>query len=283
MLIAQITDIHLGFDPDVPDEFNWQRANAVIDALLAMERQPDLLLATGDLTDAGTEKSYADLRALFDRCPFPVWLIPGNHDLRGPMRAAFPEIPEANGFLNYVIPDTGALRIVMLDTLEDGRHGGGFCQTRADWLETTLAAEPTRPTLLVAHHPPVETGLGWMTTHADEPWAKRFGAVVARHPQVVRVVTGHIHRSIVTPWAGTTVVVCPSSAPQVALEPRPITREPDNRPMIVAEPPSFALHLWQDGALISHVGYAGKIPVLARYTAAMQPLVSHLLDEHDDH
>ena len=31
------------------------------------------------------------------------------------------------------------------------------------------------------------------------------------------MVAGHVHRPIITQWAGTTLIVCPSTAPQVAL------------------------------------------------------------------
>ena len=52
MLIAQITDIHLGFDRDNPREFNRQRLDRTLEALCALEPLPDLLIATGDIADA---------------------------------------------------------------------------------------------------------------------------------------------------------------------------------------------------------------------------------------
>ena len=58
MLIAQITDIHLGFEPDSPGEFNRQRLDRVVAELVAMVPRPDMLLATGDLIDRGDRASY---------------------------------------------------------------------------------------------------------------------------------------------------------------------------------------------------------------------------------
>ena len=66
MLIAQITDIHLGFDPDDPAEFNRRRLDQVLERLCKMEPQPDLLLATGDLTDKGVDISEHKLRKKMD-------------------------------------------------------------------------------------------------------------------------------------------------------------------------------------------------------------------------
>ena len=278
MLIAQITDIHLGFEPGRADEANLQRLNQVIDTLLSMTRLPDGMIATGDLTEHGAADSYATLRRALERCPWPVWLIPGNHDVRTAFCAAFPLMPVDDGFVHYVV-DSGPLRIVMLDTLEEGVHGGSFCERRAAWLEAQLAAAPDRPTLIVAHHPPIETGIDWMTAHAGDAWVGRLAAVVRRHPQIVRIVAGHIHRPIVADWAGTTVWVSPSTAPQVTLELGAVPPMPDDRPMIIAEPPGFSLHLWTGTALVSHAGMADGGPVLARYDDRMRPTVERIRGE----
>ena len=94
------------------------------------------------------------------------------------------------------------------------------------------------------------------------------------------MVAGHVHRPIITGWAGTTLIVCPSTAPQVALDLRPIDPDrPDDRAMIVAEPPGYALHIWQHGQLISHFDTAENHEVLARYTDKLQPLVQMLAEE----
>ena len=213
------------------------------------------------------------------RCPWPIYPIPGNHDLRAPFLEAFPNTPTNDGFIQYEV-EAGSLRIIMLDTLEEGRHGGAFCERRAAWLDAKLSEQPDRPTLLVSHHPPTEIGIAWMSAASREPWVLRFAEVVERHKQVIRLVAGHIHRPIFTGWAGTTLSVTPSTAPQVALDLRPISGTPDGRDMIIAEPPAYALHEWtNDGVLLSHLGYANGGPVLARYNDAMQPLVEHLLAE----
>jgi 3',5'-cyclic AMP phosphodiesterase CpdA len=81
MLIAQITDIHLGFDPDNPAEFNRKRLDQVVRAICDMDRKPDLLFATGDLVDRGDVDSYLRLRRALAIVPCPLWLCVGNHDV----------------------------------------------------------------------------------------------------------------------------------------------------------------------------------------------------------
>lgn len=279
MLIAQVTDIHLGFEPDNPSEFNRKRLDQVIRQLSAMKPQPDMLLATGDLVDRGDSDSYRRLRNALDGCPFPVWLCMGNHDDRENFAIWYPEIPTVHGFVQYEV-ETPELRLLFLDTLEDGRHGGAFCETRADWLKARLAEKPDTKTLIVMHHPPVEVGVEWMNTHPDEPWVARVADAVRGHSQIVGIVCGHLHRPITVGWLGTTIAICASTAPQVALDLGPIDPEkPDGRPMIIADPPAFALHRWNGRDFVSHFDTADDHVVLARFDKKMQNLVRSLLNE----
>ena len=279
MLIAQITDIHLGFDPGNSDELNRQRLDTVLRALIDGPNRPDLLLATGDLTDHGDSDSYRALADAFGQCPFPVWPCMGNHDDRENFAAVFPDIPQQGGFIHYVIPLPGR-RIIMLDTLEPGRHGGAFCEARARWLAERLDEDSATPTLIVMHHPPVEVGIDWMNTHPDEPWVQRFAATIEGRPNIVALICGHLHRTITAPWKGTSVAICSSTAPQLALDLRPMDpAAPDGRPMIIADAPAYALHRWTGEGLVTHFETAGDQATLAKFDNGMQPLVQMLMNE----
>lgn len=279
MLVAQITDIHIGFDPGNPDEFNRQRVEQVIARLRAGPNVPTVLLATGDLTDKGDDESYAAVAELFANVPWPVLPAMGNHDLRDNFNRHFPGYTDPNGFIQYdrVI---GPLRLIVIDTLEEGRHGGAFCELRAAWLRERLAEQRDVPTYVVMHHPPVESGIEWMTTASDEPWVERFANAIADAPQLKGLICGHLHRNFTLQWNGLTVAVCSSTAPQVSLDLRPIDVDrPDNRAMIVAEDPAFALHHWNGEALVSFFDRAGRQDVLASYDSRMQALVTELIGE----
>ena len=279
MLIAQVTDIHLGFEPDNPTEFNRKRLDQVIRQLSEMNPRPDVLLATGDLVDRGDPDSYERLRDALKSCPFPVWFCLGNHDHRSNFMAEFPEIPTADGFVQYEV-ETPEMRFLFLDTLEEGRHGGAFCEIRAAWLGARLAEKPHRRTVIVMHHPPVSVGVDWMNTHPDEPWVGRFADTIAGHGQIQAIVCGHLHRPISIGWRGTTISICASTAPQVALDLSPIDPDhPDGRPMIIADPPAYALHRWDGQNLVSHFDNADDHVVLARFDRKMQGLVRSLLGE----
>ena len=279
MLIAQVTDIHLGFEPENPREFNRERLDQTLAALAALDPLPNVCLATGDLVDRGDVDSYTRLREAFAGLPFPVLYALGNHDVRRNFAHVFPEATFTDGFLQYTA-DAGPLRLVVLDTLEEGRHGGAFCEARAAWLCDTLDADAERPTLVVQHHPPVEVGIPWMNTDPAEPWVARLAACLEGRSNVLGVICGHIHRAISTRWAGLTIATCPSTAPQVALELKPIDPDAaDGRPLIVADPPAYGLHWWNGRELITHFDTAEEHPVLARYDAGLQDMIRHMLAE----
>src|SRR5262249_31314915 len=132
-----------------------------IDLINRLDPAPDLVLATGDLTDTGKPGDYAALRDILSALEKPCYLIPGNHDSRRDLRRAFPAqpFPPDGDFLHYAIEDF-ALRILMLDTLVPGTDGGALCTKRLAWLEAQLVAGNRRPTLIAMHHPPVAIGIG---------------------------------------------------------------------------------------------------------------------------
>lgn len=280
MLFAQLTDLHIGFERDNPDELNFQRVAAAIAYVKSLSVPPDRLFLTGDLTDNGDIASYHRLRGLIEDCTFPVHLCTGNHDDRDAMKQVFPDLPIDDGFVQYVI-DEPEVRVIVLDTLDPGHHGGAFCPRRAGWLKARLAEVPDKPVLIVLHHPPIETGIPWMTAHPAEPWVVALDKAIGVRANVT-MITGHIHRSITTQWHGRMLAVSPSTAPQVALEMAPIDPEnPDERPMIVAEQPGVGLHLWTGEGFVTHHAQVGAPDILARYDRRLQPLVQALAEEHE--
>ncbi|RZM02411.1 MAG: hypothetical protein EOP68_21125 [Sphingomonas sp.] len=134
--------------------------------------------------------------------------------------------------------------------------------------------------MIVLHHPPVETGIEWMSTAPDEPWVRRLAAATAGREQIVGMIAGHIHRPMVTNWNGHPLAICASTAPQVALTLAPIDpARADGRPMIVDGAPALALHWWNGRALVTHFDDCAERATLAAFDPRMQPLVSGIMAE----
>jgi len=281
MLIAQITDLHIGFDRGNPHEMNVRRLTTAIDQLYGMIPGVDLLIVSGDLVENGEDMdAYRHMRALVARWTGPTLFAVGNHDDRANFRKAFPEVPtDENGFIQYDVTH-GPLRFLVLDTLDEGRHGGMLCEKRSQWLADRLAERTGDPTVIVLHHPPVDTGISWMSALSCERWVQRLQSVVEPATQVVSIIAGHVHRPIATTFAGKPLSVCASTAPWLALDLDPIDPgSPDGRPLIVGNGPAYALHYWNDERMLTHYDVAGPRDVLASYDMKIQPMIRDFISE----
>lgn len=281
MLIAQITDLHIGFDRDNPHELNIRRLNMVIDHINEMAPKPDLLIVSGDLVEHGDDKrAYRHMEALVKRWQGPLLWAVGNHDSRDGMLEVLPEVPtDEHGFIQYEI-EQGGLRFIVVDTLDPGRHGGMVCEARAKWLKARLREKKEVPTIIVMHHPPVDTGIAWMSALPSEEWVQRVEKAIRPAKQVVAILAGHVHRPIATGFAGKRLVVSASTAPQVALDLEDVDPlHPDGRALIIGDAPAFAIHYWDGTTLLSHFEIAGPRNVIASYNSNLQPMMKAFLEE----
>jgi 3',5'-cyclic-AMP phosphodiesterase len=281
MLIAQITDLHIGFDRGNPHELNVRRLNMVIDEISEMSPKPDLLLVTGDLVENGDDQeAYNHMHALVGRWQGPMLWAVGNHDNRAEFKAELPLVPaDPNGFVQYEA-EHGGVRWIVIDTLDEGRHGGMICELRAAWLADRLREKVDQPTIIILHHPPVDTGIEWMSALACEQWVQRLDAIIRPASQVACLIAGHVHRPIATSFAGKPLVIAPSTAPQVALDLDAVDpQHPDGRALIIADAPGYALHYWDGQNLLTHFEIAGPRNVLATYNSNLQPMMRAFLKE----
>ena len=255
MLLAQISDFHIGvagssIDVDYRTSEYLERA---VEHLNRLAPSPDAILCSGDLVDEGSPEEYVRLAALLGALKAPYYIAPGNHDHRENLRAAFADrgyLP-AEGYLHYVV-DVGPLRLIALDTNVPGAPGGLLCRERLAWLDARLAEEPTRPTLVMQHHPPFRSGMQYMDTMGLEG-IDELAAVIQKHPQVERIVCGHLHRPMMRRVGGTLAMTCPSTAHQVELD----LRRPGGL-ALVGEPPACLLHAWSEElGLVTHTSYLG--------------------------
>ena len=261
MILAQLSDPHIvapGKRPRVPAGFGAVDTSAFLSRAVAdinrLDPLPDVVAITGDLVDLGDPAEYDQLRRLLGPLSMPVFVIPGNHDSRENLRAAFGGdgyLPAA-GFLQFAV-ENYPVRLVGLDTHVPGKHFGLLCGERLAWLDRTLAAAPDRPTLLLMHHPPFLTGIDYMDRMGLQD-AAAFAAVVARHPQIERILCGHLHRAIDRRFAGTIAGTAPSTAHQIGLN------LASGAPLrFKFEPPGYQLHMWrEESGLVTHTAVFGE-------------------------
>jgi len=256
MIIAQITDLHAGRRVETPagtlDTF--AALERAVDHLNALGPAPDIVLATGDLSHDTGPADYLRLKAALARLEAPLFVIPGNHDDRANLRAAFAGdgyLPADSEFLHYVV-EGYPLRLIALDTAIPGEEAGELCLDRLAWLEARLAEAPERPTVVFMHHPPFETGIPFFDRIGCRGGAA-MGQIVQRHPRIEAVLCGHVHRAITLRWHGTVVQVTPATGYQYPLQ---LLDAEGIQPVL--EPPACRVCLWTPGVgLVSHLGYIG--------------------------
>jgi 3',5'-cyclic-AMP phosphodiesterase len=232
-ILAQLSDLHLSDE----DPARTESLHEAVSNLLALATPPDAVVLTGDLADHGRPSEYALLREELERLPMPVHPLPGNHDDVGALLAAFPDLPGPN----YEVTVAG-VRLLCCDSTIPGASGGMLSDP--DWLDGALAVEPDVPAVVAMHHPPYPIGVEWIDAmgHARPD---RLAAVIARHPQVVRVIAGHVHAGSTTAFAGTIASTCPSTYRQLHVDPGGPQAMSDARP-------GFALHLIDGASAVTH-------------------------------
>jgi 3',5'-cyclic-AMP phosphodiesterase len=242
--IAQISDLHI----KPPGTLAYGRVDTAsalercVAALNAFRPQPDFVVISGDLADTPSVEEYDYLKRLLAPLQLLFAGIPGNHDSREMMRAAFPSAPyaSATGALNQRVEVNG-LDLVLLDSSVPGKPHGELDAPTLQWLDTTLASSPDRPALLFLHHPPFIAGI-WHMDRQNLSNAAELAPIVRRHPRVQLIAAGHIHRATLTMFAGVPATICPAPNHAVDLDLDHL-REPSFR----VESPAFHLHSWFPG------------------------------------
>ncbi|HDR9154176.1 TPA: phosphodiesterase [Burkholderia vietnamiensis] len=258
MLLAQISDLHI----KRPGQLAYRRVDTAaalarcIAKLNALTPRPDAVLVTGDLTDFGHDDEYRHLRALLAPLEIPYYLMVGNHDDRAALRRAFPERAELHdgAFVQYAL-DIGAVRVLALDSQVPGASHGDLCDARLAWLAAQLEAARERPVIVALHHPPFVSGIGHMDALRLAPAAAaKLDALLRGHPNVERVLCGHVHRTMFTRFGGTLAAAVPAPAHQVAFDLRA-----DAPSAFRLEPPAFAVHAHApDTGVVSHHVYVDE-------------------------
>jgi 3',5'-cyclic AMP phosphodiesterase CpdA len=220
---------------------------ATVEAVRRLPDAPDAVLMSGDLADNAADGEYEIVAELLAQIGAPVYVVPGNHDDGDTLRRHF-DVPGAMGTPVQYAVDLGPLRLVVLDSTHPGEDRGELDADRLTWLDAELAGAPDRVTLVALHHPPVSTGIAaWDEDCLPAADRRALGDVLERHPQVRRVVAGHVHRAMTAELAGRAVLAVPSTYVQARLSFNSGEME------FADDPPGFAVHALLDGELASHV------------------------------
>jgi Icc protein len=252
--LVQLSDLHLRDGPD--GAMPLQRLRRALARVAALAPAPSAVLLSGDVADAPSYAAYEQAHELLAPLGLPIHAIPGNHDDRQLLRARFGEgAPVGPGTPVCFTASCGTLRLIGCDSTVPGEERGALGERQLAWLADTLDEQPTTPTLLALHHPPVLSGVRSMDTIAlavDDRAA--LEELLERHPQVRALTCGHLHTTMTTSFAGRPLLICPSTNSTLRLD----LRADDEHPFSISDQPAgFAVHALVDGRLVSHVQSIG--------------------------
>ena len=214
--ILQLSDVHRFADPD-ERLFGIPTRELFEDVLEHVERsglRPDHVVVTGDHTHDELPETYAAVRE--ELAPFldRLWLVPGNHDDRALLRAAFDDRIPADGAGRVTFSfRAGDWLCLGLDTQVPGVAGGRIGAEQVDWIRTQLDEHRPHAAVLFMHHPPVELGLAWLDRIGLED-ADLLQGLLVDEPRVRLVCCGHVHHESSHRVGSAEVVTVPSTGLQ---------------------------------------------------------------------
>jgi Icc protein len=189
---VQISDSHIGFNkPANPDVLGTLQT--AINNINNLERTPDFLIHTGDLTHLARANEFDDLeQALKSSRQKQVFYVPGEHDVTGDdgklYLERFGKSTSGNGWYSF---NHKGVHLVGLNNVVQLEGLGKIGTEQLEWLRKDLmSVSSSTPVVVFAHIPlwSVYPDWGWGTSDSEQALAllKRFGSVT--------VLNGHIHQ-----------------------------------------------------------------------------------------
>ncbi|MEM7564947.1 MAG: 3',5'-cyclic-AMP phosphodiesterase [Pseudomonadota bacterium] len=191
--MVQLTDCHLYADADTQLQgINTRESfDEVCRLIAALEPQPDLLLATGDLTQDGSEQGYRYLAQAFKNLNLPTFWIPGNHD---DVPTMLTSLTASNIFeTRQIIADRW--QIILLDSTLPGETPGRINAEQFDFLQLCLKQYPEKHALVSLHHQALPAGSEWIDAKGLQN-QEELRSVLSRFKQTRAVLWGHVHQAL---------------------------------------------------------------------------------------
>lgn len=214
---AVVSDLHIALPHTIwnhPSRFHLVEVSiSAFESVLEHLTQLDLdfLLLPGDLTQHGEPENHAWLQQRLAQLPFPVYVIPGNHDvpvlLADQQSIAFADFPyyytkfgyddpQQIYYIRQLLPGVKLIGLNSNSFNDQGEQLGCLDTKQLRWLEEVLAASGDELVLVMVHHNVVEH----LPNQSNHPLANRYMLAnstellqLLRRYGVKLVFTGHLH------------------------------------------------------------------------------------------
>lgn len=186
--VIQISDPHLfkNRDQRLLNVETDASLKGVVRHIQTHEKNIDLVLATGDVTQDGSAQGYERFIELTRPLGTTLRGLPGNHDLRESFHAVWGDLADP-------VTDMDGWRLVMLDSTIPGSSAGNIASNQLEILKKALDTAGGKHVLVAVHHNPVPIGSGWLDTMMIDN-GHELMAVLKDFPNVRGLIWGHVHQ-----------------------------------------------------------------------------------------
>jgi 3',5'-cyclic AMP phosphodiesterase CpdA len=223
---AVASDLHIALSHtirDLPKRFHLVEVSIpalelILERLAALDL--DFLLLPGDLTQDGETDNHLWLSQRLAQLPYPVYVVPGNHDVIYPTGtkdivglAEFPQLYQPFGYTNpdqpyythEVLPGVRLIGLNSNNFNEKGDQIGCLDAQQFNWLQEVLAEVKDELVLVMIHHNVIEH----LPEQSSNPLGRRY--MLDNAPQLLEVLkqygvrlifTGHLHVQDIAQWQG---------------------------------------------------------------------------------
>ena len=186
--LIQITDPHLTENKKTKvKEWSTHESFEQIVAFIEKNESPDFIVATGDISNDGTKKSYIAYQKGIGRFNKPVYTILGNHDNHKNFRTVFGT--KFRSIEKITLSETWLM--IAIDSTSKKRESGYITKQQMDSLRKLIKNNKDKNIVIFLHHQPIKMGF-WI----DQVGLKNsdfFTASIANQSNIKAVVWGHVH------------------------------------------------------------------------------------------
>ncbi len=206
LTIRLLSDLHFSNSPEWSTTFpgleydSRKRLDLIMER--AIERDSDIVLILGDITDKGHVPSYPEFDSLVNTSGLKAELLvtPGNHDvrqaLRDHVRSGLQNEICIDGDKIHFMAHRGAHRLFLLDSAPV-IPGERSCigPEGLSWLEDQLKVIPSGERAWIFTHYPPESFNEWLSKRAIMGDGGDLGRILQNHRAVIGAVfSGHTHQ-----------------------------------------------------------------------------------------
>jgi len=208
--VIQLTDSHLRQDEDgLLLGMNTRRSlSAVLELVQQDGHDPDLVVATGDISQDGSEESYQSFQEYMSVFNCPVYWFLGNHD----RQSAMVQITAGTEAMDRVVVRNG-WKLIFLDSSVPHKVFGRLGKNELRLLEEELNRDPDLHTMICFHHHPIDINSAWLDAIGLRN-REEFFEIVDRYANVRVILWGHIHQEVDCERNGVRLLASPSTCVQ---------------------------------------------------------------------